>query len=159
MLAHGHGKHGYTDCHDFSRQNVNDLPAGTDYHEGILHGAYAVVKEENPDVILVASGSEVATLVDTAALLKADGVRARVVSCPSEGLFRRQSKEYQEALLPTGGKIFALTAGLPVTFEGIAGSMVRYMAWKVSVSVLLTRCLTRNSDLRLRISIRKYWRT
>ncbi len=70
----------------------------------------------------MASGSEVATLVDTAALLKADGVRARVVSCPSEGLFRRQSKEYQEALLPTGGKIFALTAGLPVTFEGIAGS-------------------------------------
>lgn len=122
MLAHGHGKHGYTDCHDFSRQNVNDLPAGTDYHEGILHGAYAVVKEANPDVILVASGSEVATLVDTAALLKADGVRARVVSCPSEGLFRRQSKEYQETLLPTGGKIFALTAGLPVTFEGIAGS-------------------------------------
>lgn len=138
---------------------MNDLPAGTDYHEGILHGAYAVVKEANPDVILVASGSEVATLVDTAALLKADGVRARVVSCPSEGLFRRQSKEYQEALLPTGGKIFALTAGLPVTFEGIAGSMVRYMAWKVSVSALLTRCLTRNSDLRLRISIRKFWRT
>ena len=45
-----------------------------------------------------------------------------MVSCPSEGLFRQQSKEYQEALLPTGGKIFALTAGLPVTFEGIVGS-------------------------------------
>lgn len=106
----------------FSRQNVNDLPAGTDYHEGILHGAYSVIKEDNPDVILVASGSEVATLVDTAALLKEDGIKARVVSCPSEGLFRSQSKEYQEALLPTGGKIFALTAGLPVNFEGLAGS-------------------------------------
>ncbi len=106
----------------FSRQNVNDLPAGTDYHAGISHGAYEVIKEATPDVILVASGSEVATLVDTAELLKADGVKARVVSCPSEGLFRRQSKEYQEALLPTGGKIFALTAGLPVTFEGIAGA-------------------------------------
>jgi len=106
----------------FSRQNVNDLPAGTDYREGILHGAYSVIKEDNPDVILVASGSEVATLVDTAALLKEDGIKARVVSCPSEGLFRSQSKEYQEALLPTGGKIFALTAGLPVNFEGLAGS-------------------------------------
>ena len=106
----------------FSRQNVNDLPAGTDYREGILHGAYSVIKEDNPDVVLVASGSEVSTLVDTAALLKEDGIKARVVSCPSEGLFRSQSKEYQEALLPTGGKIFALTAGLPVNFEGLAGS-------------------------------------
>ena len=106
----------------FSRQNINDLPAGVDYRQGILHGAYSVIKEDNPDVILVASGSEVGTLVDTAKLLKADGVKARVVSCPSEGLFRSQSKEYQEALLPTGGKIFALTAGLPVTFEGLAGS-------------------------------------
>ncbi len=106
----------------FSRQNVNDLPEGTDYREGCLHGAYAVIKEDNPDVTLVASGSEVSTLVDTAELLKADGVKARVVSCPSEGLFRRQSKEYQESLLPSNGKIFALTAGLPVTFEGLAGA-------------------------------------
>ena len=81
-----------------------------------------MIKEDNPDVILVASGSEVTTLVDTAALLKADGIKARVVSCPSEGLFRCQSKEYQETLIPTGGKIFALTAGLPVNFEGLAGS-------------------------------------
>lgn len=106
----------------FSRQNVKDLPQGTDYRAGIARGAYAVVPEDNPDVILVASGSEVATLAETASLLKADGVRARVVSCPSEGLFRSQPKDYQEALLPTGGKIFALTAGLPVTFEGLAGS-------------------------------------
>lgn len=106
----------------FSRQNVNDLPAGTDYEKGIAHGAYEVVPEENPDVILVASGSEVSTLAETAALLKQDGIKSRVVSCPSEGLFRNQSKEYQEALLPHDAKIFALTAGLPVTFEGLAGT-------------------------------------
>ena len=44
------------------------------------------------------------------------------MSCPSEGLFRRQDKAYQESLLPTGGKIFGLTAGLPVTFEGLVGT-------------------------------------
>ena len=105
----------------FSRQNVNDLPAGTNYKEGVAHGAYAVTQEENPDVILIASGSEVSTLAETATLLKQDGIKARVVSCPSEGLFRRQSKEYQEGLLPKNAKIFGLTAGLPVTFEGLVG--------------------------------------
>lgn len=105
----------------FSRQNVNDLPAGTNYKEGVAHGAYAVIQEENPDVILIASGSEVSTLAETATLLKQVGIKARVVSCPSEGLFRRQSKEYQEGLLPKNAKIFGLTAGLPVTFEGLVG--------------------------------------
>ena len=105
----------------FSRQNVNDLPAGTNYKEGVAHGAYAVIQEENPDVILIASGSEVSTLAETATLLKQDGIKARVVSCPSEGLFRRQSIEYQEGLLPKNAKFFGLTAGLPVTFEGLVG--------------------------------------
>ena len=105
----------------FSRQNVNDLPATTDYTQ-VEKGAYEVIAAENPDVILIGSGSEVSTLADAAALLKADNVSARVISCPSEGLFRRQSKEYQESILPKGAKIFALTAGLPVTFEGLVGS-------------------------------------
>lgn len=106
----------------FSRQNVNDLPANTDYANGVAHGAYEVIKEANPDVILVASGSEVSTLASTAELLKNDGIKARVVSCPSEGLFRRQSAEYQEALLPKDAKIFGLSTGLPITFEGLVGS-------------------------------------
>lgn len=77
---------------------------------------------DNPDVILVASGSEVSTLADTAALLKEDNIKARVVSCPSEGLFRRQDKAYQEKLLPKNAKIFGLTTGLPITFEGLVGA-------------------------------------
>ncbi len=106
----------------FSRQNVNDLPAGTKYREGVERGAYEVVSEEHPDVILIGSGSEVSTLAETATLLKEEGIKARVVSCPSEGLFRNQPKEYQEKLLPTDAKIFALTAGLPVTFQGLVGA-------------------------------------
>lgn len=80
-------------------------------------GAYIVESDENPDVIMVASGSEVATLEEGAALLRADGVKVRVVSVPSEGLFRSQSKEYQESVIPTGSKIFGLTAGLPLIWK------------------------------------------
>lgn len=103
-----------------SRQNLVDMPEGTEYH--VEYGAYNVLPCENPDVILVASGSEVRTLCDAAEILKPEGIKCRVVSCVSEGLFRRQSKEFQEALIPHDGKIFALTAGLPVTMQGFCGS-------------------------------------
>ena len=106
----------------FSRQNVDNLPEGTNY-DMARKGAYVVAgSDEQYDVILLASGSEVATLVAGASLLCADGVKVRIVSVPSEGLFRRQTKEYQEEVLPTGSKIFGLTAGLPVTLEGLVGS-------------------------------------
>ncbi|MBP6936063.1 transketolase [Bacteroides sp.] len=105
----------------FSRQNITSLPAGNDYTQ-VAKGAYIVAgSEEQADVILVASGSEVATLVDGAVLLRKDGVKIRIVSAPSEGLFRNQSKAYQEAILPTGAKVFGLTAGLPVNLQGLAG--------------------------------------
>ena len=108
-----------------SRQNITDLPAkGNRYDEALQaeKGAYIVESDENPDVIMVASGSEVATLVEGAALLRADGVKVRIVSVPSEGLFRNQSKEYQESVIPTGSKIFGLTAGLPVNLESLVGA-------------------------------------
>ncbi len=107
-----------------SRQNVNNLPATTDRYQealGAQKGAYIVNEDENPNVILVASGSEVSTLVEGAALLRAEGVKLRIVSAPSEGLFRSQTKEYQESVIPTGSKVFGLTAGLPVTIEGLVG--------------------------------------
>lgn len=108
-----------------SRQNITDLPSkGNRYNEALQaeKGAYIVESDENPDIIMVASGSEVATLEEGAALLRADGVKVRVVSVPSEGLFRSQSKEYQESVIPTGSKIFGLTAGLPVNLEGLVGA-------------------------------------
>ena len=74
------------------------------------------------DVILLASGSEVSTLVAGAELLRQDGLKVRIVSVPSEGLFRRQSAEYQEEVLPAAAKKFGLTAGLPVTLEGLVGA-------------------------------------
>lgn len=106
----------------FSRQNIAKLPAGNDYEQA-RKGAYIVAgSDENFDVILLADGSEVSTLVAGAELLRKDGIKIRIVSVPSEGLFRNQSKEYQESILPKGSKIFGMTAGLPVTLEGLVGA-------------------------------------
>lgn len=103
-----------------SRQNVNSLPEGTDYSQ-VRKGAYIVKDDPNYDVILLASGSEVSTLLAGAELLNADGIKTRIVSVPSEGLFRTQSKEYQESVLPKDAKIFGMTAGLPVTLQSLVG--------------------------------------
>ena len=108
-----------------SRQGIQNLPAGNDYQQ-VRKGAYIVAgSDEDFDVILLASGSEVATLEAGAALLRNDGIKVRIVSVPSEGLFRRQTREYQELILPTNARIFGLTAGLPVTLEGLVGSRGR----------------------------------
>lgn len=107
-----------------SRQNINDLPSKGDRYAEALQaakGAYVVQDEANYDVILLASGSEVSTLVDGAKLLNAEGIKTRIVSVPSEGLFRSQSKDYQDSVIPSGKKIFGLTAGLPVNLLGLVG--------------------------------------
>lgn len=107
-----------------SRQNITDLPAkGNRYQEalGAEKGAYILNEDANPGVTLIASGSEVSTLVDGAALLRADGVKVRIVSVPSEGLFRAQPKDYQYSVINPDGKNFALTAGLPVSMESLVG--------------------------------------
>lgn len=105
-----------------SRQDIENLPAGNTYSEA-EKGAYIVAgSDENADVIMVASGSEVSTLVAGAKLLRQEGVKVRIVSVPSEGLFRSQSKEYQNSILPKGAKVFGLTAGLPVNLESLVGA-------------------------------------
>lgn len=108
-----------------SRQNIKNLPAKSSRFEEAKQaekGAYIVQDDENYDVILLASGSEVSTLAEGAELLRKDGVKVRIVSVPSEGLFRSQPAAYQESVLPKGKKKFGLTAGLPVTLEGLVGA-------------------------------------
>jgi len=109
-----------------SRQNIKDLPsANNDRFSDSLNsgkGAY-VVKDcsGKPDIILLASGSEVATLFEGAELLQKDNLKIRIVSAPSEGLFRNQAEEYQKSVIPDETPVFGLTAGLPVTLQGLAG--------------------------------------
>ncbi len=105
-----------------SRQNITNLPAGNDYSQAEKGGYIVAGSDENPDVVLVATGSEVATLVEGAAKLREDGLKVRIVSVPSEGLFRTQPADYQEAVLPKNVKKFGLTAGLPVNLLGLVGT-------------------------------------
>jgi len=109
-----------------SRQNIENIPASGDPYQSALQtekGAYIVLKPKaKPDVVLVANGSEVSSLVDGAKLLsEKDNLNVQVVSAPSEGLFRNQPKDYQESVLPTGIPRFGLTAGLPETLTGLVG--------------------------------------
>ncbi|MBQ7648455.1 MAG: transketolase [Paludibacteraceae bacterium] len=102
-----------------SRQDIAPVPNVN--KAGFERGAYIVSKDEDPQVVLLASGSEVSTLLAGAELLRKDGIRLQIVSVPSEGLFREQPKEYQEQVLPKGIKRFGMTAGLPCTLESLVG--------------------------------------
>ena len=102
----------------FSRQNINNLPEGNDYEQARKGGYVVAGSDDNPDVVLVATGSEVSTLVSGAELLRKDGVKVRIVSVPSESLFRSQSTEDQQSVIPAGAKVFGMTAGLPVNLQG-----------------------------------------
>ena len=111
-----------------SRQNIASLPPkpGSTRYESAFEagkGAYVVSDcEGKPDIVLVANGSEVATLVAGAAKLKAEkGLKVRIVSAPSEGLFRNQDKAYQKQVIPSSVPVFGLTAGIAVTLQGMVG--------------------------------------
>ena len=108
-----------------SRQNIKNLPAlaasRREEAAQLAKGAYIVADTAKPDVVMVASGSEVATLVEGAGLLAQEGIKARIVSVPSEGLFRDQPQSYQESVLPAGIARYGMTSGLPVTLQGLVG--------------------------------------
>ena len=111
-----------------SRQNIQNVPAktGSTRYQDTLEsskGAYIVREcQGEPDVVLVANGSEVSTLLEGAKKLESEkGLKIQVVSAPSEGLFRLQDKEYQDKIIPTDKPVFGMTAGLPVTLEGLVG--------------------------------------
>lgn len=106
-----------------SRQNIKDIP-GLSFNDALnaRKGAYIVAEPEQPaNIILIASGSEVSTLVEAASILKEKGIHARIVSLISEGLFREQPDSYRTGILPAGIPRFGLTAGLPCTLENIVG--------------------------------------
>lgn len=113
-----------------TRQPVADLPAATpagryaDAAKGAAMGAYAVVQVDGrPDLILVANGSEASLLVEGAAKLKAKGLKVRVVSAPSEGLFAEQGEAYRESVLPFGVPTLGWTAGEPSTLSNLVGPL------------------------------------
>jgi transketolase len=109
-----------------SRQNIKDLPSeNNDRYSDALKsekGAYIVQDcTGKPDIILIASGSEVATLVEGATLLGKDNLKVRIISAPSEGLLRNQPESYRKSIMPDNVPVFGLTAGLSVTLLGLVG--------------------------------------
>ena len=109
-----------------SRQGIKDLPAtgSSRYNDALAakKGGYLLKEVENPDVVLIANGSEVATLVAAAEILEAEnGLKVNIASVISEGVFRLQSKDYQNSVIPKNKPLFGLTAGLPVNLEGLVG--------------------------------------
>jgi transketolase len=109
-----------------SRQNIKDLPSeNNDRYADALKsekGAYIVLDcTGKPDIILIASGSEVATLVEGAFLLRKDNLKVRIISAPSEGLLRNQPESYSKSIIPDNVPVFGLTAGLSVTLQGLVG--------------------------------------
>lgn len=109
-----------------TRQNVPTLPALPGSNRladaaQMAKGAYIIKDATNPDVILLANGSEVSTQLAGAKILEEKGIRVRVVSAPSEGLFRNQPVSYQQQVMNPDLPVFGLTAGLPSTLMGMAG--------------------------------------
>ena len=109
-----------------SRQGIKDIPANdaSRYDDALAagKGAYAVKNTDKPDVILVGNGSEVSTLLEATALLETQkGLKVRVVSAISDGLFRQQDQAYQDALIPSDVPVFGVTAGFPETLRPIVG--------------------------------------
>ena len=108
-----------------SRQNVNTLPALScsrrDEAKQAMKGAYVVMDSAKAQVVMIASGSEVSTLIEGAEMLQKDGIAVRVVSVPSEGLFRDQPKSYQQSILLKDVPRYGLTSGLSMTLRGLVG--------------------------------------
>jgi transketolase len=112
-----------------TRQPVGELPAikgdrAQEAIDGATKGAYVVVDAgSKPDLILLANGSEASLMVQGAALLAAKGLKVRVVSAPSEGLFRDQSDSYRESVIPYGLPVLGWTAGEPSNLRGLVGPL------------------------------------
>lgn len=111
-----------------SRQNVKNLPVAentTAYEQalGAEKGAYVVKDcQGKPDVILIASGSEVSTLFEGAKILEEKKkLNIRIVSAPSEGLFRSQCKCYQESVITPNVPVYGMTAGMSLTIRDLVG--------------------------------------
>ena len=108
-----------------SRQNVKSLPRKDKFNEslGATKGAYVVKDSEGtPDIILLASGSEVSTLFAATELLESRAnLNVRIVSVPSEGLFFSQPESYIRSVIDYNLPIFGLTAGLPLSMQRLVG--------------------------------------
>jgi len=104
--------------------DLNSYPA---IPTGVPLGGYILADSPTsgrPDIVLIATGSEVQLALDGRERLAAGGVHARVVSMPSTSLFAAQSDDYRERILPTGVPILVIEAGSPVGWQSFVGPRI-----------------------------------
>jgi transketolase len=92
--------------------------------KNVAKGAYVLAEAPNgtPDVLLIATGSEVQIAVEAREVLKGEGINARVISAPSLEWFEEQSDEYKESVLPSAVKArVSIEAGIDLTWRGYVG--------------------------------------
>ena len=105
-----------------TRQNVPVLdPKKYPISEGVKKGAYILDNEENPDVILIGTGSEVSVVLGAKELLKNDGIKARVVSMPSWEIFKEQPEDYRKEIIPEDIPKVVVEAGVSFGWKEIVG--------------------------------------
>ena len=106
-----------------TRQALPILPPST----GLLRGAYVLQDADKPDLLLVASGSEVSLALDAAKALAAKDIKARVISMPSWELFEKQDAAYQASVLPAGLPKLVVEAGVQQGWHKYTGPRVRFV--------------------------------
>ena len=105
-----------------TRQNVPVLdPEKYPISEGVKKGAYILEDAENPDLILIGTGSEVHVCLGAKDILEKEGVKVRVVSMPSWELFFRQPDDYKKEVLPEDLPKVAVEAGSSLGWKEIVG--------------------------------------
>jgi transketolase len=104
-----------------SRQNLPAQARDAVTEAGIARGGYVLIDVADPQVVLIATGSEVALAVEAHKLLQAQGIAARVVSMPSTSVFDRQDAAWQRRVLPRGVPKVAIEAGHPDLWRKYVG--------------------------------------
>jgi transketolase len=110
-----------------TRQGVPHQEKTSGQIKDISKGAYVLSDADDPQAIIVATGSEVSLAIDAQRVLEAEGVLTRVVSMPSTDVFDRQDSDYREAVLPNGLPKVAVEAGVTEfwrKYVGIEGVVV-----------------------------------
>jgi transketolase len=109
----------------FSRQNLPPLERPSSFSpDDVLKGGYIVKGCEKPALVVVATGSEVATACEAARMLDSEGIATRVVSMPCVEDFRGQAESYRDALLPHGVKTAVVEAGTTVGWSTLLDRQV-----------------------------------
>lgn len=104
-----------------SRQNLPVMAEAEKCFQGAQKGAYVVESEVNPDLVLVATGSEVQLALAAAARLRSEGVKTAVVSMPSWELFDAQPQEYRDSVLPPSACKVSIEAGITLGWQKYVG--------------------------------------